>query len=75
MVLPLEIKENNVALDQISSRHIVIVDDELAGRLMLGKILQQVMDNVVLHKFSHPEEALKWINKNEPDLIITDYYT
>lgn len=55
------------------NKHVVIVDDESTGRMIMGKILHQVMDNIVLHEFEHPADALEWLDSNHPDLIVTDY--
>ncbi|MFW5425925.1 MAG: HD-GYP domain-containing protein [Methylophagaceae bacterium] len=55
------------------NKHVVIVDDESTGRMIMGKILHQVMDNIVLHEFEHPADVLEWLDSNHPDLIVTDY--
>ncbi|MBL1321028.1 MAG: response regulator [Methylophaga sp.] len=55
------------------NKHVVIVDDESTGRMIMGKILHQVMDNIVLHEFEHPADVLDWLDSNHPDLIVTDY--
>jgi len=55
------------------NKHVVIVDDESTGRMIMGKILHQVMGNIVLHEFEHPADALEWLDSNHPDLIVTDY--
>jgi two-component system response regulator RpfG len=54
-------------------KHVVIVDDESTGRMIMGKILHQVMDNIVLHEFEHPADVLDWLDAHHPDLIVTDY--
>ncbi|RLA15677.1 MAG: two-component system response regulator [Gammaproteobacteria bacterium] len=54
-------------------RKVLIVDDESTGRTILTKIIQQVEDDVSVSAFDNPLDALKWLDNNHPDLIITDY--
>ncbi len=54
-------------------RKVLIVDDESTGRTILSKIIQQVGDDIDVEAFDNPQEALKWLDDNHPDLIITDY--
>ena len=54
-------------------QQIVIVDDESTGRTILGKIAQQVSDNIKVIEFDNPITVLDWLDSNQPDLIITDY--
>ena len=54
-------------------RKVLIVDDESTGRTILTKIIQQVEDDINVIAFDNPLEALKWLDGNHPDLIITDY--
>ena len=54
-------------------RKVLIVDDESTGRTILTKIIQQVEEDVSVAAFDNPLEALKWLDINHPDLIITDY--
>ena len=54
-------------------RKVLIVDDESTGRTILSKIIQQVEDDISVSAFDSPREALKWLDDNHPDLIITDY--
>jgi len=54
-------------------RKVLIVDDESTGRSILTKIIQQVEDDIRVAAFDTPLEALKWLDDNHPDLIITDY--
>jgi two-component system response regulator RpfG len=54
-------------------RKVLIVDDESTGRTILTKIIQQVEDDVSVSAFDNPLDALKWLDDNHPDLIITDY--
>lgn len=52
---------------------VLILDDQSTGRAILVKIIMQVSDNIVVSDFSDPLEALKWLETNNIDLIITDY--
>lgn len=54
-------------------RKVLIVDDESTGRTILSKIIQQAEDDVSVEAFDDPLKALKWLDTNHPDLIITDY--
>ncbi len=54
-------------------RKVLIVDDESTGRTILGKIIQQAEEDVSVESFDNPLDALSWLDKNHPDLIITDY--
>jgi two-component system response regulator RpfG len=54
-------------------RKVLIVDDESTGRTILSKIIQQVEEDVSVAAFDDPLEALKWLDNNHPDLIVTDY--
>ncbi len=54
-------------------RKVLVVDDESTGRSILTKIIQQAEKDISVEAFDNPLEALKWLNTNHPDLIITDY--
>ncbi len=54
-------------------RKVLIVDDESTGRTILAKIIQQAEDHVSVESFDNPLQALRWLDSNHPDLIITDY--
>jgi two-component system response regulator RpfG len=54
-------------------RKVLIVDDESTGRTILAKIIQQAEDDVSVESFDNPLQALRWLDTNHPDLIITDY--
>lgn len=60
-------------VDTKRNRTVVIVDDESTGRLILGKIIQQVADDITIVDFESPLEALAWLDDNQADLIVTDY--
>jgi two-component system response regulator RpfG len=55
------------------TRTVVIVDDESTGRMILGKIIQQVADDILVVDFNGPHAALEWLETHQADLIITDY--
>ena len=46
------------SVDTKHKRTVVIVDDESTGRLILGKIIQQVADDITIVDFESPLEAL-----------------
>lgn len=54
-------------------RKVLVVDDESTGRSILTKIIQQAEKDVSVEAFDDPLNALKWLDTNHPDLIITDY--
>jgi two-component system response regulator RpfG len=51
---------------------IVIIDDVKSSRQILGKIIETVDRNIVVHNFNRAELALAWINNQTPDLVIMD---
>jgi len=56
-----------------NKRQVLIVDDQSTGRLILEKVVIQVAENIVVSSFADPLAALKWLENNDADLIITDY--
>ena len=52
---------------------IVIVDDRVTNRNILAKLASLLDETTVVETFEDPREALKWVSKNTPDLVITDY--
>ena len=74
---------NNTAIDSYEYSHglnfiknksqVLILDDQSTGRAILEKIILQVSDNIVVSDFADPLKALKWLETNDVDLIITDY--
>jgi two-component system response regulator RpfG len=54
-------------------RHVLILDDQSTGRVILEKVVLQVADNIVVSSFADPLAALKWLETNDVNLIITDY--
>ncbi|WP_037028419.1 HD domain-containing phosphohydrolase [Psychromonas aquimarina] len=59
--------------DLNNHRQVVIVDDQSTGRMILGKIIQQIADDIKVVDFDDPEKALQWLKDNPADLIVTDY--
>ncbi|OUR64812.1 two-component system response regulator [Methylophaga sp. 42_25_T18] len=55
------------------NRHVLIIDDQSTGRAILGQVIQQIADNILVTAFETPQEALIWLDNNDPDLIVTDY--
>ncbi len=52
---------------------IVIVDDRLTNRTIYSKLAQSIGEGVKVRAFGDPGEALEWLQRNRPDLIVTDY--
>lgn len=63
----------NNRVDTKRNRTVVIVDDETTGRMILGKIIQQVDDDITIVDFESPIQALAWLDEHQADLIVTDY--
>lgn len=52
---------------------IVIVDDRATNRSIYARLAQTIGEGVIVRPFGDPVEALKWLGRNRPDLIVTDY--
>lgn len=52
---------------------VLIVDDRTTNRNIFSRLAQSIEENVSVHAFSTPLDALEWMADNTPDLIITDY--
>lgn len=52
---------------------IVILDDRRTNRLILSRLARTIADNISVVDFENPNDALAWIAKETPDLIITDF--
>ncbi len=52
---------------------IVIVDDRVTNRHIFSKLALTIEEDVQVHDFGEPLEAIAWLELNTPDLIITDY--
>jgi two-component system response regulator RpfG len=64
---------HNGITDVNNQRQVVIVDDQSTGRMILGKIIQQIADDIKIIDFADPQKALQWLSNNQADLIVTDY--
>lgn len=58
---------------QTRQQHVLIIDDQSTGRVILENVIQQISDTLSITALSHPLEALNWLDNHHPDLIITDY--
>jgi len=54
-------------------RHVLIIDDQSTGRMILEAIIVQIADNIDVVSFSNPLEAMSWLENHDVDLIVTDY--
>lgn len=52
---------------------IVILDDRVSNRNIFAKLAASIEEDVMVHTFGDPEEALTWLATQSPDLVITDY--
>ncbi len=52
---------------------IVIVDDRVTNRNIFTKLAASIAEDVIVHSFGDPVEALAWLEFNTPDLIVTDF--
>ncbi len=52
----------------------IIVDDELAARTIVAHLCEQVEDLHVIDQFPNAMQAIKFLNKNEIDLIFLDIH-
>jgi CheY-like chemotaxis protein len=52
---------------------IVIIDDEGASRQMMSELAATLETDVNVKAFANPLEALTYVHKHTPDLLITDY--
>jgi diguanylate cyclase (GGDEF)-like protein/PAS domain S-box-containing protein len=52
---------------------IVIVDDQVTNQQIYTKLAATIEAGVDVKTFGDPCEALKWLERSSPDLIITDY--
>jgi len=71
---PIDSFDYSHGLNIIKNRsQVLVLDDQSTGRAILEKIILQVSDNIIVSDFSDPLKALKWLETNDVDLIITDY--
>lgn len=52
----------------------IIVDDETAARTIVGHLCSQIENLKVLEEFPNAMQAIKFLNKNEVDLIFLDIH-
>ncbi len=52
---------------------IVIIDDRDTNRTIYSKLALSIGEGVNVQAFADPGEALRWLKRNRPDLIVTDY--
>ena len=52
---------------------IVILDDRVSNLNIFAKLAASIEEDVTVHTFGDPEEALTWLATQSPDLVITDY--
>jgi len=52
----------------------IIIDDELTARTIINQLCSKAGNLVVLEEFSNAIEAIKYLNKNEVDLIFLDVH-
>ncbi len=52
----------------------IIIDDELTARTIINQLCSKTENLVVLEEFSNAIEAIKYLNKNEVDLIFLDVH-
>lgn len=52
---------------------VAVVDDQPVSRTLIARILRDLDGSVEVKAFSSPREALAWLARAQPALIITDY--
>jgi two-component system response regulator RpfG len=52
---------------------ILIIDDQQTSRQILKQLVNNIEQNISLHDFANPVEALAWTVKNPVDLVLVDY--
>jgi len=50
----------------------IIIDDEATARLILEQLCEQVEDLDVIESFPNAMQAIKFLNKNDIDLIFLE---
>jgi len=51
----------------------LIIDDQLTSRQILKQLVSTIEQNLTVHDFANPLEALSWTAKNPVDLVLVDY--
>jgi diguanylate cyclase (GGDEF)-like protein/PAS domain S-box-containing protein len=57
----------------LQSSVIVVVDDRVSNRNILTRLAQSLDVATRVHAFADPSDALRWMEANHTDLLITDY--
>ena len=52
---------------------VIIIDDQLIGRMILEELVRSLGDDVEAVSFSDPVKALDWAKYHTHDLVLTDY--
>lgn len=52
---------------------VLIIDDQLIGRMILEELVRSIGDEVEAVAFANPIEALEWAKYHAHDLVLTDY--
>jgi CheY-like chemotaxis protein len=52
---------------------VVIIDDQETARVALDEMIRGIDPNISTSLFSGGADALAWLERHEPDLVITDY--
>lgn len=52
---------------------VVIVDDQAINLKILSRFARSLEEDIAVQGFGNPAEALQFIAKSQPDLIVTDY--
>lgn len=52
---------------------VMIIDDQLIGRIILEEVIKSMADDIQSHSFEDPVKALEWAKNNPVDLILADY--
>ena len=66
-----EVIDQDLMKDSVPT--VVIIDDEFTSRVILEKIIQNIQENITVRIFADPIVAMKWVEANQPDLILVDY--
>lgn len=52
---------------------ILIIDDQLTSRQILKQLISTIEQNLTVHDFANPLDALAWTAQNTADLVLVDY--
>ncbi len=52
---------------------ILIIDDQLTSRQILKQLVSTIEQNIAVHDFANPLEALTWTANHPVDLVLVDY--